>query len=178
MKNPFLATILIPFIVACNQAQTVESVAPSTAPADSISQKTDTPKPVKPDYTLATGLTQEEMVDDTLFHDGSKPGSWEEAGIGDVKGFKVFLKQVQLLVLNNDKEQLAKHVAYPLGRSIKNESDFTRHYDRLFSKAAKLSVANINFSQISRNKKGVMTEDGKVWFAQVGQEFKIVAINN
>ena len=83
-----------------------------------------------------------------------------------------------MLVLNDEKEQLAKLIKYPLGRSVKNEADFIKNYDRIFTKDAKLSIAKINFSQIFRNSKGAMSEEGRVWFQQEANEFKIVAVNN
>ena len=167
-------------IFSCNESNPPADVKPATT--DSIapvpdSIKPDSNKPPKANTGLAIGLTQEEMMDDSVFIDGSKPTSWEVAGITDVKGCKLFLKQVQYLVLKNDKEQLAKLVRYPLGRHIKTEEDFIKNYDALFTKDVKLSVANINFSQVFRNNKWVMSEGGKIWFAQEGEEFKIVAVN-
>jgi hypothetical protein len=176
MKKIILPFVLLIILFACNEI--AKPVEPSPVmPVDSFPKKTDSAKVFNIDKGLGSGLTQEEMLDDSLFSDGSKPTSWQIAGIADAKSFKLFLKQLQLLVLNNDKENLAKLIRYPFSKSIKTEQDFIKNYDGIFTKDAKLSIAKINFSQIYRNNKGVMTEGGKVWFAQVGNAFKIIAVN-
>ncbi|MCW3093497.1 MAG: hypothetical protein JWP81_4566 [Ferruginibacter sp.] len=177
MKKCILSIILFTTVTACNAPTTSPEVQLSSLP-DSIPQKLDSLKPTTTDYSIGSGLTQEEMTDDTLFSDGSKPTSWEVAGISDVKGFKLFLKQLQSLVLNNDKEQLAKYIQYPLRKSIKSPKDFIKNYDNIFTKDVKLSIAKINLSQVFRNSKGAMSEEGRVWFSQVGNEFKIIAVNS
>lgn len=121
-------------------------------------------------------LSESEMKDDSVFSDGSIPTSWKNAGITDVKGLKLFLKQVQQWVMNNDKEKLAAVVKYPL-KNIKNETELIAAYDKIFTKEVKLSFATINFNQVFRNQNGVMTEGGKAWINQFGKDFKIFAIN-
>jgi len=182
MKRYLLSMAILYSIFSCNETNPPADLKPATTDSitpvpDSIPAKPDSNKPPKTNTGLSIGLTQEEMMDDSVFIDGSKPTSWEAAGITDVKGLKLFLKQVQFLVLKNDKEQLAKLIRYPLGRHIKTEQDFIKNYDALFTKDVKLSIANINFSQVFRNSKGVMTEGGKIWFTQVEDDFKIVAVN-
>ena len=181
MKKYILSIIAFPGIFACNETKSPPPPDTITIPAttDSSPVKLDSANTVNAGSNiLGSGLTQEEMMDDSVFSDGRKPVPWEDAGITDVKGFKLFLKHVQLLVLNNDREQLAKLIRYPLSRSAKTEKEFINNYDKVFSKDARLSIAKINFSQIFRNNKGAMSEDGKVWFSQVGEEFKIIAVNN
>ncbi|MEO6548545.1 MAG: hypothetical protein ABIN94_11120 [Ferruginibacter sp.] len=183
MKKYTLPNILLALLFACNQ--------PGPTPAVQLPVSTDSNLKKQPDqivadsaiigmaeYNLGNGLTQEEMTDDTVFLDGSKPTSWEVTGISDVKGFKLFLKRIQLLVLKDDKGQLAKYIRYPLRKSIKSEKDFIKNYPAIFTMDVKLSIAKINFSQIFRNFKGVMSEDGKVWFMQQGKDFKITAVNS
>jgi hypothetical protein len=177
MIKPALSILFILILSACSESKK-EPVPPTAAiVSDGIPLKKDSVLPVIGDSNIGFGLTQEELADDSVFADGSKPSSWQTAGITDVKGFKMFLKEVQQAVLNNDKEKLAKSIAYPLGKQIRNEQDFIKHYDRIFSKDAKLAIARLNFSQLFRNSKGVMCEDGKIWFSQVGDQFKIIAIN-
>jgi len=176
MKNYILSFIILSSVVACNDAipEVDEKSSPSS---DSLAAKIDSPKTIAPDKLAGFGLTLEEMQDDSVFIDGSVPTSWEVAGVTDVKGFKFFIKKLQLLVLDNDKAQLAKQIRYPLNKSIKTEEDFIKNYDQVFTKDAKLSIAKINFSQIFRNSKGAMSDAGMVWFAQEGKEFKIIAVN-
>ncbi|MEO5892215.1 MAG: hypothetical protein ABIQ31_18350 [Ferruginibacter sp.] len=187
MKKILLPIVALSLLFACNNntAPGETSATAAAAPKiDSTPVLADTPAPrndtgnTLKDSILGTGLTQEEMTDDSVFSDGSKPSSWENAGFTDVKGFKLFLKKVQLLVMNNDKEQLAKLVRYPIQKTVKTEEDFIKNYNVIFSKEARLSIARINFSQIFRNDKGAMSEEGKVWFAQDGNAFRIIAINN
>ena len=176
MKLYLLFILLFSTLFSCKDVSVDSSqkLHPST---DSSVVQSISKEPVKVDNNLGLGLTQEEIVDDTLFIDGSKPTSWEIAGINDAKRFKVFLKQLQMLVLKDDKDQLAKIIRYPLGRLIKNEKIFIHNYDQIFTKEVKLSIVKLNFSQIFRNKNGVSTEGGLVWFSQVGNEYKIIAIN-
>ena len=173
MKNYILSIIILSSVVACNDTTEEKS----SLVLDSLATKIDSPKATVADRLAGFGLTQEESKDDSVFSDGSVPTSWEVAGITDVKAFKLFIKKLQLLVLDNDKEQLAKQIRYPLNKSIKTEVAFIKNYDQVFTKDAKLSIAKINFSQIFRNSKGAMSDGGMVWFAQEGNQFKIIAVN-
>jgi hypothetical protein len=176
MKNYILLFAMLSIFAACNNDKTSTDEKVVTN-ADSMPAKIDSPKALVPATNLGVGLTLEEMKDDSVFVDGSVPTSWEMAGIKDVKGFKLFIKQLQLLVLDNNKEGLAKQIRYPLGKAIKTEADFIKNYDNIFTKDVKLSIAKINFSQIFRNSKGAMSDAGMVWFSQEGNEFKIIAVN-
>jgi len=176
MKNYILSFIILSFVVACSDTIPVTEEK-SAIVSDSLAAKIDSPKANAADKLAGFGLTLEEMQDDTVFTDGSVPTSWEVAGITDIKGFKLFIKKLQLLVLDNDKTQLAKQIRYPLNKSIKAEQDFINNYDQVFTKDAKLSIAKINFSQIFRNSKGAMSDAGMVWFSQEGNGFKIIAVN-
>lgn len=177
MKNYILSFIILSSVFSCNDT-TPGTDEKSSHVSDSFVAKIDSPKSIAADKLAGFGLTLEEMKDDSVFSDGSVPTSWEVAGITNVKGFKLFIKKLQLLVLDNDKAQLAKQIRYPLNKSIKTEADFIKNYDQVFTKDAKLSIAKINFSQIFRNSKGAMSDAGMVWFAQEENDFKIIAINN
>lgn len=170
-KLIFIAFLFVVFTACDNNKNNNDSMA-----ADSSTITVATPAVLD---TLMNSLTisDNEMKDDTVFADGSKPTSWENAGIKDVRGLKLFLKQAQQWVMNNDKEKLAAAIKYPL-KDIKNEQELIAAYDAVFTKEVKLSFATINFNQIFRNQQGVMTEGGKVWINQFGKEFKIFAVNN
>ncbi len=124
-----------------------------------------------------TGLSPDEMKDDSVFRDGSRPSEWQTAGITDVKGLKLFIKQLQLWVAANDRNKLAAAIDYPLNKTIKTKEDFLAYYDNVFTKDIRQSFSNINFRQLFRNEHGVMLEGGKVWLSQQGKDFKISAIN-
>lgn len=177
MIKPVIALLHLLILNACAETKNEPLPAPAAIISDSISSKMGALKAADVDASMGIGLTQEEMADDTVFADGSTPGSWQTAGVIDVKGFKLYLKNVQQMVLNDEKEKLAKCIAYPLGERIRSEKDFIRNYERIFSKDAKLAIARINFSQLFRNSQGVMIDNGRIWFSQVGDHFKIIAIN-
>lgn len=171
--NKILIFSMMVSLLACN---------PSTNDKKTAASTTDTTKSVEVP-TVNTNVLQEElavtpfeMKDDSVFTDGSIPTSWQVAGIDDVAAFKLFLKQLQLWIMDNDKEKLATAIQYPL-KNIKTPEELIQHYDAVFTKDVKLSFATINFNQIFRNAKGAMTEGGKVWFAPEGKTFKIIAIN-
>lgn len=178
MKKYILSIIILVGFGACNHRAPTPAATPLPAIQTPSPVAKDTIKTVTPPTFIGTGLTFEEIKDDTTFADGSIPTSWAVAGFTDVKGFKLFLKQLQQLVLSNSKEQIATMIRYPLGRSIKSEKDFIKNYDRLFTKDVKLSITAINFSEIFRNSKGAMTENGRVWFSQDENGFKIIAVNS
>ncbi|MBC7689619.1 MAG: hypothetical protein H7211_15730 [Aquabacterium sp.] len=178
MKKYILSFTILVAMAACNQPAPSPVATPLPPIQTPPPVAKDTIKTVTPPTLFGTGLTLEEIKDDSTFTDGSIPTSWAVAGFTDVKGFKLFLKQLQQLVLGNSKEQIATMIRYPLGRSIKGEKEFIKNYDRLFTKDVKLSVAAINFSEIFRNSKGAMTENGRVWFSQGENGFKIIAVNN
>lgn len=122
-------------------------------------------------------LSAEELKDDSVFKDGSKPTSWDNAGITDVKGLKLFIKQLQQWIISNNKEKLASVVRYPLNKYMKTKENVLANYDLIFTKGVELSFATTNFSQLFRNANGVMLDGGKVWINQQGKGFKIIAIN-
>jgi len=172
-KNQFLiiAGICIVVFTACSDNKRYTD----TLAADSAVITVPTPA-VSDTLTNILSVSDNEMKDDSVFADGSIPTSWANAGITDVRGLKLFLKKLQQWVMNNDKEKLAAAIRYPL-KEIKTEEELIAAYDRVFTKEVKLSFATINFNQVFRNQKGVMTEGGKVWITQSGNEFFIFAIN-
>ena len=159
--------------VACNQGtkQKIEEAATIT---DSTTSSKIAPAT---EMMKVSELSAEELKDDSVFADGSKPTSWANAGITDEKGLKLFIKQVQQWIVTNDREKLASVIKYPVNKTIKSKDEFISNYDAVFTKQVQLSFATVNFNQLFRNAKGVMTNDGKVWIAQMGKDFKIIAIN-
>jgi hypothetical protein len=165
----FAAVWIMAGLTGCDQHKTVNETN-NSVPAPQATIAADS-------LPGTVSITAFELKDDSVFTDGSIPTSWENAGFTDVKGFKLFLKQLQLWVMDNDKEKIATVIRYPL-KDIRSPEDFIRSYDAVFTKDVKLSFATIHFSQVFRNDKGAMTEGGKVWFAQQGKDFKIIAVNN
>jgi len=174
-KNKMKKYISLIFIsavisVSCNQPSK-ETVAEKIAPIDI------TVMPVGSELMKVSALSPAELKDDSVFTDGSIPASWNIAGINNVKGLKLFIKQLQQWVITNDKEMLASAVQFPLNNTIKTKEGLISNYDAVFTKEVKLSLATTNFSQLFRNARGVMLDAGKIWLAQKGNNFKIIAIN-
>lgn len=163
--------MIICVFVACTQQKKAEPlvVSPEPTGAQGMINGKDT-------ILLSAAISDNEMKDDSVFADGSIPTSWENAGITDVKGLKLFLKELQQNIINMDKEKMAAAVKYPL-KGIKTEQEMIAAYETIFTKEVKLSFATINFNQIFRNQNGVMLGNGKVWINQFGKDFKIYSIN-
>ena len=84
MKKYILFIAILPAIFACNETKTPPDVKVISI-IDSSPTIVDSAKTVKVYNSIGSGLTQEEMMDDSVFTDGSIPSSWEVAGITDVK---------------------------------------------------------------------------------------------
>lgn len=163
----FISAVLL---VSCNQPSK-ETVSEKIAPIDISVMSVDS------ELMKVSALSPAELKDDSVFTDGSIPVSWNIAGISNVKGLKLFIKQLQQWVITNDKEMLASAVQFPLNNTIKTKEGLIVNYDAVFTKEVKLSLATTNFSQLFRNAQGVMLDAGKIWLAQKGNNFKIIAIN-
>ena len=172
-KYIFLIITASVAIFACNQASNQKPDEPNTI--------TDTTKASKTadatEIMKVSELSAEELKDDSVFTDGSVPTRWVNAGITDVKGLKLFIKQLQQLIITNDKEKIASIIKYPINKTIKSKAELVANYDAIFTKEVQLSFATVNFNQLFRNAHGVMTNGGKVWINQKGKEFQIIAIN-
>ena len=165
-----LILIFAVLLVCCNQPSK-ETVSEKIAPIDITVMSVDS------ELVKVSALSPAELKDDSVFTDGSIPTSWKIAGVSNVKGLKLFIKQLQQWVITNDKEMLASAVQYPLNNTIKTKESLIVNYDAVFTKQVKLSLATTNFSQLFRNSQGVMLDAGKIWLAQKGNNFKIIAIN-
>ena len=87
MKKYLLSISILLVLIACNEPSTPPDVSPAPIITDSQLPKIDTLKSLKSNNSIGSGLTLEEMKDDSVFVDGSIPTSWEVAGITDVKNF-------------------------------------------------------------------------------------------
>ena len=100
------------------------------------------------------------------------------AGITRVHALKIFIKDLQYIVANNNREEISKLIRYPLNSTIKTQSDFLANYNKIITPKIKDALAKANLRQLFRNYKGVMIGNGEIWIAQEGKDFKIIAINN
>jgi hypothetical protein len=165
MKNSFFHYIVFLLLVSCNQHSkpAVEKKESGSAIDSNV---------------IGIPVTDPELEDDSLFADGSKPSSWDAAGITRVMGLKIFVKDLQYIVANDNREEVAKMIRYPLTSTIKTEADFLASYDKIITPKVKDALAKANLRQLFRNYKGVMIGNGDIWIAQEEKEFKIIAINN
>ena len=170
LKNSLIFFLCVFLLSNCGEQHSTVTV--SETKAAPVTSQPDTIK--MPRQTVE--LTAFELRDDSVFTDGSIPTSWANAGFTNVKGFKLFLKKVQLWIMDNNKDSLSQIIRYPL-RGLKNPSELVAAYDSVFTKPVKLSFATLNFSQVFRNQNGAMTDAGKVWFTKSGDGYKIIAIN-
>jgi hypothetical protein len=165
MKSSFFLYIIFILITSCNQNEQA-----SAGKKDSGS--------VIDSNTLGLPVTQVDLGDDSVFADGSKPTAWDIAGITRVHELKIFVKDLQYLVANDNKEQVSKLIRYPFNSSIKTEADFIANYHKIITPKIEAALAKANLRQLFRNYKGVMIGDGAIWITQEDKDFKIIAINN
>ena len=95
MKHIFSICLGILLIVSCNNSTDNAKSAEDTAAAtvkDNTAIKVDSAVVV----ISPIDLTTDEMKDDTVFADGSRPTSWADAGIDDPIAFKKFLKHYRI----------------------------------------------------------------------------------
>ena len=128
--------------------------------------------------TLGLPVTNLDLTDDSVFADGSKPAAWDVAGITRVHALKIFIKDLQYLVANDNREEVSRLIRYPLNSTIKTQADFSADYHKIITPKVKDALTKANLRQLFRNYKGVMIGDGEIWIAQEGKDFKIIAINN
>ncbi len=143
-------------------------------------------KQVAEDNTIDKNMimTPEEMSEDSVFADGSKPAAWSVSGINDQTQLKIFIKLLRLWVEQGNKDSIAAHIQYPLrnNKSVTTSSDFLKNYDVLFDAKVIKALKDQKLSQIFRNKQGAMIGNGELWIRNVSsgntEEFKIISINN
>ena len=117
-----------------------------------------------------------EYTDEVFYFNGTSPTSWAIAGISNSRSFKDFYMRFRNMVKLNDKDQIANYIYYPLG-STKDESDFVKNYDKIFTKDIKTAIQTQKVRQLFRDKRGIMIGDNHLWFKQIKGEYKIVTIN-
>lgn len=177
MKYTVILFACILFFPSCNNS--TEDTKPAEDSATTkIKDKTNVKVDSMPVTVTPTELATDEMQDDAVFADGSKPTSWKSAGIDDSLAFKRFLKHVQYWVANGQKDSVASVIAFPLRNpKIKSKEEFLKNYDTYINDKVKKALAAVNFKQLFRNNNGVMIGSGEMWFGQKNKRFAIIAIN-
>ena len=121
----------------------------------------------------------QELSDDSVFNDGSRPSSWKDAGINDSIGVKAFVRKLQVWVRDNQVDSISSYLQYPLKNpGIKDAKDFKLNYGNYITEGVKAAVADQKLSQIFRNQQGAMLGQGQVWLREENNKISIFAINN
>ncbi|MBB6217775.1 hypothetical protein HNQ80_003898 [Anaerosolibacter carboniphilus] len=103
-----------------------------------------------------------------------------------------FVSKIQGYVINDNKEQLAKEIQYPItvkindkATTIQNKDDFIKNYDKIFYPNYKQVMSNAFTKYMFANWKGIMfgTGSDNIWINEVtstngNPKLMITAINN
>lgn len=157
--------------VACN-------TAPEKKQEDStIVDGAKTLVPVAPPPPASPNPYEAEInAPDTLFEDGSIPGSWENAGFNDPEGFKRFLISFKNWVKMDQVDSIAAHIRFPL-KNYKTAEVFRQQYKNIFDTSLKTVVEKQRLNRVFRNDQGAMLGNGEIWFNVFPEGYKIIAIN-
>jgi hypothetical protein len=125
------------------------------------------------DYTLPNEYQHESQ----LFPDTTIVMSWDDAGFKNANAFIEYFKQIQLLIKDDKKEELASHLDFPL-KNLASRKEFIENYDKIFDDAFKYEVLKQDPNMMFRNNFGALAgHDGQMWFKPKGGSYKIIAIN-
>lgn len=111
--------------------------------------------------------------------------AFDVAGTDSAK-VQSFLKSLQTAVAVDNRMKVASLFSYPVDvqaggqtLTLKCDSDLQSHYSKVFDSGLKQAIAGAKVDTLSANAKGVMIDNGRVWFAPVGskQALKIIRIN-
>ncbi len=125
------------------------------------------------DYTLPNEYQHKSQ----LFPDTTLVMSWDAAGFKNANAFLKYFKQIQLLVRADKKDELAKHINFPL-KNLASKKEFLDNYDKIFDEAFKYEVLNQDPNFMFRNSLGALAgHDGQMWFKPKGSSYTIVNIS-
>jgi hypothetical protein len=112
---------------------------------------------------------------------------YEVAGVEDPAAFEKMFSSLQKAVADNNQEEAAKYVLYPLrvnggkeALTIQDKDDFVAKYDQIFTEEVKKALADQKPREMFVNDKGVMAGDGQIWFgatADADQTYGMIAVN-
>lgn len=101
-----------------------------------------------------------------------------------------FFSEIQDYVINNNKEQLAEQILYPItvkindkATEIQSKNDFINKYDEILYPDYKKVIINAFTKYLFANYQGVMLNNGEIWINEVttagsNSRLMITAINN
>lgn len=103
------------------------------------------------------------------------------------KDVENYVSKIQSYIKNNDKEQLAEQVSYPIKAKInakvteiKNKYDFIKHYEQIFYSDYKKKLSNAYTKYLFANYQGIMFGENldNIWINEIGSKLMITTINN
>jgi len=151
-----------------------EDTAVQEEPAASIQDTTQ-----KNNTAPSFELTVAEEQDDPEFHKKANSLAWSQVGITDPLAFKKFLKKLKYWVANDERDSIAKLIAYPLTHpAIRDQIDFLNQYENYFNEKVKSAVAKQQLDKVVKTHQGAMLDGGALWFKQTETGFKITFINH
>jgi hypothetical protein len=98
-----------------------------------------------------------------------------------------YVSKIQGYIFNDNKEQLAKLVKYPItvninnkATKIENKEAFVKHYDQIFNSAFKQAISNAYTKYLFANSKGIMFGEDmyNMWITESDSQLVIFSINN
>lgn len=164
MNKKVIALLLISIsaiaITACSNKNNIDTIKNNTP--TKIEDKTkDKTKDKTQDKTEDKTKDKTEVKEKT-------PNRYSIAGIDDAVEFERAFKNIQLLVAKGEKEKVAEYISYPLvgvNNKITTKAEFIKNYDSIITKEVKNALVNQKVEETVVNYKGVMVDDGKIWFA-------------
>ncbi len=104
-----------------------------------------------------------------LFIDSTVCMSWSDAGFKNGNAAIKFYQNLQLNIKYDEKEQVAKHIKFPL-RDMTTKKEFLANYFKIFTPEYKRELLEQNPFELFRNKNGCMAgNDGQLWFKPNGK---------
>lgn len=100
-----------------------------------------------------------------------------------------YVSKIKNYILNDNKEQLAEEIEYPINVvinskkvQIKNKDDLINNYDKIFTVDYKKAISNAPTRYLFTNYQGVMLGNGEVWINDIietddNYKLMIIAIN-
>lgn len=105
------------------------------------------------------------------------------ANFDDDASVEEFVNQFKQAVINNDKNKVASMIHYPIEATFKdkpviinNKDEFLKFYDDIFDENLCNIIANANTHNMFVNYKGVMLDNGEVWFSNDKDGIKVIAV--
>jgi len=106
------------------------------------------------------------------------------AGIDDPKIFTTFLGKLQKAVSEDNREEVASYMSYPLNVNKDNKTtiiyskeQFVQKYDRIMTSHVQKKLLAQKAEDVFVNAKGIMIGGGEMWMSVIDQQLAVYAIN-